>query len=313
MTLPSIATLLQQYPIGDIHAVSLLQMGAENENYLVTTQSDKVVLRVYNQNHSLRGARTLAQIELELAFSERAQQAGLPTPPVIKTNDANRVFTLERDSVSQFVVLFGFLNGKILPQYSTTSAIALGRVVSQMVAVGETFNTLDMDMHYGMMSRADREVRKLQAQGKHLPERIRKLWQNVAAQKSTILSEDLLTGLVHGDLKLGNLLFDETEAITGVLDFDDYRFSYLLEDPVMALFHELHDEQKNLLRSGFYQPFIDTLQHSVLQNDLRHFRFFLQGRLCLDVALYLQSDLYDLVDELLNDDEIIKHILNELE
>ena len=116
--------------------------------------------------------------------------------------------------------------------------------------------------------------------------------------------------LVHGDLKLENVLFSQGK-LSAVLDFDDYRYSYLLEDAVMVIMHNLHDPSTNCLRSGRYDLFIDSIKnHDLLHEIHTSIKHLLKARLLYDVCKYAIDGRNDLVSQLFNDGHVRNHILS---
>ena len=104
-------------------------------------------------------------------------------------------------------------------------------------------------------------------------------------------------------------MFFENNEISAVLDFDDYRFSFLIEEAVMALMHNLHSNTKNIIRSGNYESFMEMITDLDLKKELKNISFFLKVRYLYDLSKYLISKNYDLVSELWEDDYIKKYIL----
>ncbi|MFH1711682.1 MAG: phosphotransferase, partial [Patescibacteria group bacterium] len=53
-------------------------------------------------------------------------------------------------------------------------------------------------------------------------------------------------GAIHGDIKIDNIKFKDNKLV-GLLDFDDCRYSYFLEDIVNSLLLDFSDEKKSIL------------------------------------------------------------------
>jgi len=302
--------ILTNYDIGNIRETSIIKAGVENENYIVRTDSESYILRIYNLSHSIRGSRNLEEVELELEFVERAKSAGINAPHVINNKDAKRVSVVQIENEERFVALFTFLPGKSLEKYSTKSALELGKTVNTLFKVGKSFENIEATMDNNILSRGFNKYKELVETGIEIPEKISLLWKKVQNDKSEIDKLDISKGLVHGDLKLENIFYDEEENLTAVLDFDDFRFSYLLEESVMALMHNLHSTEENLLRSGNFESFIGQLRNEQLVKETNHLMFFLRVRFLYDVSKYLIAENSELVEELLSDEEVKKHILD---
>lgn len=133
------------------------------------------------------------------------------------------------------------------------------------------------------------------------------LHRQLESQKKEMI-QDLSMGLVHGDVKLENILF-ESERLSAILDFDDFRFSFLLEDLVMTLMHNLHSQSKNMLRAGFYDVFISQFEESFIAGELDKLTYLLKARLVYDCCKYTIAGKKDIVTDILTDSQVEKYIL----
>jgi serine/threonine protein kinase len=109
-------------------------------------------------------------------------------------------------------------------------------------------------------------------------------------------------GLIHGDIKLENILCNKSGNIIALLDFDDYRYSYLLEETTMALMHNLDSKDENLIRSGNMTNFLITIKNKELLVEInKGLSFFLKTRFLYDVIKYIRKGNITLVEELFGD------------
>ena len=117
-------------------------------------------------------------------------------------------------------------------------------------------------------------------------------------------------GVVHGDIKLENVLF-QGDTVNAVLDFDDYRESYLLEELTRTLMHDLDSPERNAIRSGQFETFrvVITQDGDVPDWEMEQLRFFLKARFLYDVSVYTLNGHAGLVNELFNDPHLSKVIL----
>lgn len=303
-------TILQRYALGDIEDITLIKAGLENKNYKVHTQNNTYVVRLYSLKHSIRGSRLRQEIEREHEFIARAIDLSIPTPCIVKNSQDKLITRVQIDNIERFIAVFPFLTGTHLNAFSTKASREVGQIVNKLFEVGLSFQNNDLEMTNDIMSRAFQSYDHLLEKNVTLPYSIQHLFKLIQSQKPTMLSKKLSKGLIHGDLTLENMLFDDHENLIAILDFDDYRYSYLSEEVVMALMHNLHSSEENILRSGNYAPFFEELTQATLQAELLYLNYFLRVRFIHDVANYLIAGYRDLVADLLQDPQIQKYILN---
>lgn len=288
----------------------LIKTGVENKNYIIKTDKEKYVLRIYNQSHSIKGKRFRKEINLEFEFVKRSKNAGIYVPQVVKNKQNIFVTTININGNERFMAIFTYLKGLSIKEYSQKSVSEVGQTVDKFFKVGKSFEDLNIKMKNDLVSRSFKNYNNLTKNGIHIPKRILLLWQSINSQKADVLKQNLSLGLIHGDLKLENLLFDNQNNLVGVLDFDDYRYSYLIEETVMALMHSLHSTKKNIIRSGNYMSFIKQINQPVLISELKLLKFFLQVRFLYDLIKYIGLGKNMLVKELWEDKRIQNIILN---
>lgn len=293
--------------------ISKIEAGAENVNYRVVTPTEKYIFRLYNLQHSIRGLRDKHSIQLELEFMDKARANDMKVPEVIVNSSGKRFGAVDIAGESRFIALFKFIDGQMQDVFDAKNSAAVGQIVSQIFEVGESLN---VDNGLGDTDIISRTFNKYDAMLTHtsldnhvLVSEISDLNGCLRREVSSVKAKGFRCGLVHGDLKLENLLFDNAGSIMAVLDFDDYRYSYLIEEAVTALMHNLHTVESNIIRSGNYAHFLARVSNSDLRTELKWLRFFLRLRFLYDISAYLLSGLDDLVSQLWDDKHIQQHIL----
>ncbi|MEO1163646.1 MAG: phosphotransferase [Chloroflexota bacterium] len=304
----AIKTILAQYDIGQIQTATEIKAGAENTNYKVKTTAGDFVARVYSKLHSARGERSAMQIQQEMTFMIQAREAGISAPTIISTRDDDLFSTVMLDGEPRFVAVFSLMAGASPTVHTPQTATEIGNIVNQLYSVSASLATDNETMVYDFLTRSDSAYDALVASGVPIPQAMIDLHTTLSAKRATLNFDSFAKGWVHCDLKLSNLLFDNQQCLTAVLDFDDFRYSYIIEDTVMALMHHLHDTGENLLRAGYYDVFVAQLTHPSLQAEIAHLPYVLGVRLLQDMTSYLTAGLNDLVAELLDDTHIQQHI-----
>lgn len=91
---------------------------------------------------------------------------------------------------------------------------------------------------------------------------------------------NLPNGLIHGDLSISNLIFDEKDQVKGILDFDEVCQTYLLTDLTYAQVFHGFDQDGNLQEDKivkFLRAYNRTrkLQNCELENFYNHLKLLL--------------------------------------
>lgn len=307
--LPKVLSKNYSFPIKSTR-ISLIETGVENENYLVTSDTGKYVLRCYSIEHSNRGKRSKADIEIELNFMKQTRQANIPTPTITENNEQDTITVIDIDGQERYIVLLEFMDGELLVHHSDTVVQEVGTIVNKSFDISLSLHEPDHIISNDIITRSIQRYEAIRVTIHDIPNEVQNLYQQVVAEHVNIKTRKLSSGLIHGDIKLENLLFDTNNHITAVLDFDDFRYSYLLEEVTTAIMHNLHAVNENILRSGYYDTVLEQCTHPQLATELVYLPFFLKARFLYDVANYLELGLTDLVKELLTDDLIRGIILD---
>lgn len=293
--------------------ITKIKAGVENSNYLVFDGTKKFVFRIYNDLHSIRGNRDAKSIELEMNFMQMTQENGIESPSIIKTKSGKLFVATKVEDQERFAALFKFLDGEMKISFSSKRAKQVGKVVNSMFDVGKSFSLVEVSQNNNIIDRAFDKFAELSNSdiNKNSENYIKlaELENQLKRKYSEIQTMKPLKGFVHGDLKLENLLFSEDDEVSAVLDFDDYRFSFLIEEAVMALMHDLHSKTKNIIRSGNYDSFIGEIRNIGLKREFEGIVFFLKVRYLYDLSKYLIAGNHDLANELWKDKYINKYIL----
>ncbi|MEM6322201.1 MAG: phosphotransferase [Pseudomonadota bacterium] len=216
-----------------------------------------VILRVHRPGYHSR-----AEIESELAWIEalRAEQV-VDIPAPLERRESGHIASFELGASGRDVVAFEFMAGD---EPSATDDLVpgfrkLGAINARLHAhakrwtrpagfVRKTWNfetTLGAHPHWGDW----RQGIGLTSEGQAVLERCA---QALRARLDTYGTASHRFGLIHADLRLANLLIDETGHI-GVIDFDDCGFGWFMYDFAAAV--------------SFYEtePFIPDVQAAWLE------------------------------------------------
>jgi len=293
-------------PVG----VQPIAKGEENQNYLISTDSERYVLRLYSLKHSTTGPRRRQDIDFELDFIDFADRRDVPTPRVIPTLCGEKIAQAHVDGQKRFAALFAFAGGEEAAAYNGRNARSTARLLGKMRGASLTYRYRAVRAWPGDIIQLSLDFYQQHRQ------RVAKyhgvldnLYQQAAIGYAAVQNERLPRGIIHGDIKLGNLFF-EGDEVTAVLDFDDYRESYLLEEVTRTLLHDLDSPARNAVRSGCYNVFHEALENdpTITAAELAHLKTFMRALLVYDITTYLIHDHHRLADEVLEDEHIAEVI-----
>lgn len=286
--------------------------GEENQNFLVTAGEQKYVLRLYSTHHSTAGRREKRDIETELDFIDHMRVHQVPTPRVIAARDGGRVITSSFAGQIRFAVLFEFIQGQEASTYTAESARSVAETLLLMHNASQLYPVREVRPWPGDIITLSLNLYQANHhQVSQRKEELNDLYYAVQDRFGRIKELALPIGLVHGDVKLGNLLF-ESNRVKAVLDFDDYRCSYLLEEFTRTLMHDLDSPTRNAVRSGHLSDFLGVFagDPSISGIELGCLGTFLKTRLLYDLTQYSIQGYHTLVDEVLADRNIVEEILS---
>ncbi len=304
--------LRKHYAFQSIDAIQPIIGGEQNRNFAIIAGKERFVLRVYSTHHATTGLRKLPEIDCELDFMEAAREHGVPTPPVILTAGDARITILIMEDQPHFATLFGYAQGTEVEKYTPEIARATAQTLLDLRRASLSFRRPSPRPWPGDIARLSlafyeaNHERMLSHKGL-----LDRLHQSAQAGYAQIESANLPTGVIHGDVKLGNLLV-KSGKIRAVIDFDDYRETYLLEEFTRTLMHDLDSPMRNAIRAGQFSIFQTALasDSTVTTGEIAHLGTFLRARLVYDLTAYALAGLDALVDEMLADQSVREVLLS---
>lgn len=284
--------------IGTIDEISHIKTGVENTNFLVRTSLKNYILRIYNSKHSIRGIRTDGQVRLEHDFIMKSSDESVPVAKPFKSIHGNTYFKNLVDGDFRFISLFEFAKGQSPDKFDAAIASELGVNVNKLMKAGSKFNNPnDMPIGHDIVSRAEKLTKQ------HADDFANVISKRYLKKSTTNNFGKLRMGLVHGDVKLENVLF-KNGTLSAIIDFDDYRYSYLIEEIVMTLMHNIDSQEKNLIRSGHWIEFLKEINWVGIKSDFKYLNDLIRYRYVYDcVKIHIKKN-----DKLLNQVQADKEI-----
>jgi Ser/Thr protein kinase RdoA (MazF antagonist) len=293
----------------ELAEITEISEGVENHNYKVVTAQRTFVLRIYNQANSVTGPRTTESILRELEFMRLADTFGAPTPEVVPTSKGEMVGKWTSGEYVYHFAAFTFVDASATrttytPEMLPGIAKELEGLYRASAALGADAG--QKDMPHGIMSRGLARYALLRPQLTK-PSRVLSLIDALHAEAETAGRELLAhasNGFIHGDLKLENIMFSNegSGAVTAVLDFDDYRYSFRIEDLALLIMRDIGKPTKCLLQTGLMHDLLEKIQLPEFKNEVTHYlEPLLRTRLMYDLLKLLHEDKQDIAEQILDD------------
>jgi Ser/Thr protein kinase RdoA (MazF antagonist) len=213
-----ITDLLPDYAIATPTDCRFLQPGL-NDTFLVNTQGDRYILRVYRQDW-----RSLDEILYELEVLRHLERSGVAVSVPIARKDGKLVGTVMAPEGLRYVVLFTYAPGK-QPEYEAAKeheAYLYGKAVAKVHAATDAFQSsyqrLTIDLEY-LLDNSLQSIEPFLAHRSEDWQYLTRLAEKLGQEIRNISPHSLEMGFCHGDFHTGNAHLDLNEQIT-FFDFD---------------------------------------------------------------------------------------------
>ena len=228
---PVVGRLCTTYRVGEPTDFSVIDVGYEDCNVVITTQKDKYVAKIFSKGRSQQDITRYSTI------MEKAVEAGVNHPPLIRTTAGGAVYT-DSQANSLSMVLMKFVEGKsFLELNRAPNAEELQKVLEQAAKV----NRIDHHPAYLFDSWAIPNIQVMFDKVREYikPEDIA-LIQQAMAKYSALPVNDLPHCFVHGDFTKANVLNGDDGKIY-ILDFSVANWYPRIQELAVITANLLHD------------------------------------------------------------------------
>jgi Ser/Thr protein kinase RdoA (MazF antagonist) len=228
---PVVGRLCAAYRVGKPTDFSVIDVGYEDCNVVITTPKDKYVAKIFSKG---RGPQDITRYS---TIMEKAVEAGVNHPPLMKTSSGDVVYT-DAQANGLLMVLMGFIEGKsFLELNRAPNAEELQRVLEQAAKV----NRIDHRPPYLFDSWAIPNIQVMFDKVKQYikPEDIA-LVQQAMDRYTTIPVDDLPHCLVHGDFTKANVSKGDNDTVY-ILDFSVANWYPRIQELAVIAANLLHD------------------------------------------------------------------------
>ena len=218
-----IATVLPNYPISKPQTCLLYKRGL-NDTYLVETQSERYILRVYR-----KGWRTKEEIDFELELLEFLHNKNLPVAYPIKREDG---FTTEiaAPEGKRYAAIFSYAPGTVNQKLNLEQSQRLGQVLAIIHQNLDNFSSSFSRPHLNNEYLLDWAMGKIAPLYLHRRSDLEDIHIQTEEIKTQLEALKLPTstpeyGICVGDVHAGNAHFDEENQPT-LFDFDQCGYGW---------------------------------------------------------------------------------------
>ncbi len=214
----SIQAIADFFHIGPISVTGRTPFGEANESYFVNSKKtgQRYVTRFLRQ-------QTLAELRNDRVIQEQLTAAGIPTP-VMLTNEAGAYVYQDKDATAT-------MSKKLDGDHPSGKTLEIARSTGELLAKFHQAVTVLDHRTQGCLNkdRALSDSRQLDESNPLTP-----LIRRILNDSLDIFNHDLPVGIIHGDLHIGNALY-EGETAKVILDFGDSEENLLLLDVVRTI------------------------------------------------------------------------------
>lgn len=237
---------------------SLIKQGYENLSIRVQTNSNKHLLRIYNEKQFDQHLRNRVLIEDELNFMNLCSSNDLPVPKIIKTMTGELLASTKIDKTEHFVALFEFVSGIEIKIFKADQIKAVARLQAKMHLLSSNFKFKaphPIDGYFNHQNWLKYILKDFKSNiHSELFNQYLEFSKMITLKLTDLRVKRLRMQPIHADIHEGNMHFVGNK-ISGLFDFDDCHNSIISEDIGMFLSNVLKkgnlDSLKNTIKIYF--------------------------------------------------------------
>ncbi|HSW79377.1 MAG TPA: phosphotransferase [Candidatus Saccharimonadales bacterium] len=235
-------SLAKYFDNATIKSFKHLKQGVENTSIFVDIGHAQIVVRFWGDANHHAGVRNESDILGELGLMQLYTANGLPVPKIY-TSLAGNIYERYADG-SPYVVM-DYAHGELPQDFTSDMVGQVGKVMGKMHLLAPGFNYPQERAWPGNVikladDRANLYLKNYGTSQGDEHEFTRKVITDFKAAAAKADLADLPQGAIQGDIMDENMKF-ENGKLTGIFDFDDYRYSFFLEDIVKTLFFKFEN------------------------------------------------------------------------
>lgn len=269
------------YPVSKSSTITFLKRGF-NDTYLIESQNEKYILRVYKHNW-----RNLESIETEIKLLNYLKENGISVSYPISDNQKQSIHSIEAPEGIRYAVLFSYAKGEQIRKLTIEQAELLGvqtgkiHLLTQNKNLGETAHNYDIEYQF------ENTLITLESILHNHPNEFNFVIQLNGYFKelfSDIDKTQLASGICHGDLQAENFHINPNNQFT-FFDFDFFGEGYLIYDIGVFIWYDHKNKPKEIV-DAFLKGY--QTQRKLSETEIKLLPYFSTLRALFQMTLYCQ-------------------------
>lgn len=270
-----------KYPVSKSASITFLKRGF-NDTYLIESQKEKFILRVYKHNW-----RNLESIETEIKLLTYLKENGISVSFPISDNQKQFIHSIEAPEGIRYAVLFSYAEGEQVRKLTIEQAELLGgqtgkiHLLTQNKNLGETAHNYDIEYQF------ENTLITLEPILQNHPNEFNFVIQLKGYFKelfSDIDKTQLASGICHGDLQAENFHISPKNQFT-FFDFDFFGEGYLIYDIGVFIWYDHKNKPKEIV-DAFLKGY--QTQRKLSETEIKLLPYFSTIRALFQMTLYCQ-------------------------
>jgi Ser/Thr protein kinase RdoA (MazF antagonist) len=271
--------VVEKYPIIGKVEICYLKRGF-NDTYLVKTEGEKFILRIYKYNW-----RTYESIETELKLLQYLKENAISVSfPIVDKNEKT-IQTINAAEGNRYAVLFSFAEGNVVRKLSVEQSFMLGvetgkiHSLTKNISFGQTAQDYNIESQF---SNALNTLKPVLIEFEVEYNSLILLQDDFIKLFKNINMNEISMGICHGDLQSENFHIIDTNNFT-FFDFDFFGKGYLAYDIGVFMWYDHknkgHDIMKSFLKG--YQT-----QNKLSELEIKLIPYFSALRAVFQMTMY---------------------------
>jgi len=274
-----LALVTDKYSLSPTATITFLKRGF-NDTYLVKTERNKYILRVYKHNW-----RSNKSIKSEIDLLNYLSKNDVSVSVAVIDRSGNYIHALQAPEGLRHAVLFTFAGGAQVKKLDAAQAYKLGNETGKMHALTQQKMYDGVAFNYNIREQFETIVNTLQPILADHPkqfEYVLKLRSEFETTFMDVPEEELPKGICHGDLQAENFHINSSGTIT-FFDFDFFGNGYLVYDIGVFMWYDHKNKPKEIVDEFLkgYQS-----QRKLTKTELRLLPYFSTLRALFQMTLF---------------------------